>query len=358
MNQEHFSTSAQKGKHLCLWEREEIEKALRCGAGIRSIAKVLGRSASTISREIKRGTVKQRIRKEYVSSKRNDLGYIEKEIYFADTGQTAARNNTGRRGGKYKLFEDMKLVRYIEEKILKDKWSPAMVIGWLKEQGHDFKIMVCFKTVYNYIDRGQLTVKNIDLLLKPRLKVKKRRIRQQKRILGKSIELRPLEVETREEFGHWEGDTIIGKGRNSAVLTLVGRKTNKGFMLYLKDRRACSVMKAFSYLSDELKGTRLFKTVTFDNGSEFADCSKLESDGIGVYFARPYSAYERGINENYNGIIRRYIPKGKDLNALTQSDLIRINNQIDTLPRKRHNFKTAQMMFDRELENIFGYTAV
>ena len=252
----------------------------------------------------------------------------------------------------------MELVRYIEEKILKDKWSPAMVIGWLNLRKHNYKTMVCFKTVYNYIERGQLAVKNIDLLLKPRLKVKKRRIRQQKRILGKSIELRPAEVETREEFGHWEGDTVIGKEHKSAILTLVERKTNKGFMLSLKDKSSASVTEAFKPLKELPDYDKLFKSITFDNGSEFADCHKLETDNLQIYFAHPYSAFERPVNENYNGIIRRYIPKGKDMSQYTQSDLNRINNQIDTLPRKRLNYKTAQMMFDTELEKIFGYTAV
>ena len=358
MNQEYCNTESKKGKHLCLWEREEIEKALRRGAGVRSIAKVLGRTASTISREIKRGTVTQREEKKYISSKKEDLGYTEKEIYFADTGQTAARNNTGRRGGKYKLFGDMELVRYIENLILKEKWSPAMIIGRLKTQGHNYKTMVCFKTVYNYIDRGQLAVKNIDLLLKVRLKPKKKRIREQKRILGRSIEQRPAAVNDRQEFGHWEGDTVIGKEHKSAILTLVERKTNKGFMLSLKDKSASAVTEAFKTLKELPYYDNLFKSITFDNGSEFADCHKLETENLGIYFAHPYSAWERPVNENYNGIIRRFIPKGKDLKQFSQADLNRINNQIDSLPRKRHNYKTAQMMFNLELEKIFGYTAV
>jgi IS30 family transposase len=357
MNRDDFSIEKRKGKHICLWEREEIEKALRRGAGVRSIARTLGRSASTVSREIKRGSVPQRIEKKYQFSKKDDVGYIEKEMYFADTGQTVAMNNTSRRGGKYKLFEDMELVRYIENQILNEKWSPAMITGWLQGQGHNFKTMVCFKTIYNYIDRGQLAVKNINLLLKVRLKPKKKRIRQRKRILGKSIEQRPAEVNDRQEFGHWEGDTILGKEQKSIALTLVERKTRKGFILPLKDKSALSVIAAFKTLKELSYYEKLFKTITFDNGSEFADCHKLETENLQVYFAHPYSAYERGANENYNGIIRRYIPKGKDLSQYSQSDLNRINNQIDSLPRKHHNYKTAQMMFDLELEKIFGYPA-
>jgi len=126
-------------------------------------------------------------------------------------------------------------------------------------------------------------------------------------------------------------------------------------MLSLKDRSASSVMRAFKDLTEQLKDSEIFKSITFDNGSEFADCHKL--NGIDVYFAHPYSAYERGINENYNGIIRRYIPKGKNLNVLTQSDLNRINNIIDALPRKRHGYKSAEMMFNAELDKIYSYPA-
>ena len=355
MNQEHITTEKREGKHLCLWERQEIEKALRRGASMGSIAQMLGRNKSTISREIKRGLVLQREAKKYISSSPADKGYIEKRKYFAEAGQSLALKNTGRRGGKYKLFEDPELVRYIEEKILKDKWSPAAVIGWVREGGYNFKTMVCFKTVYNYIDRNLLAVKNIDLLFKVRLKSKKRQIRKQKRVLGKSIEMRPVEVNTREEFGHWEGDTIIGKGGKSAILTLVERKTRKGFMLSLKGRSAFAVTEAFKTLTENLNGLNVFKSITFDNGSEFADCSKWHK--IEAYFAHPYSAWERGTNENYNGIIRRFIPKGKDLSLLNQATLNRINNMIDALPRKRLNYKTSEMLFEQELKNLYSYPA-
>lgn len=359
MNQGYYSTEKGKSKHLCLWERQEIEKALKRGASISAIARTLGRNKSTISREVKRGTVLQRKRQYYEPVKKehreNWKGHTEKRIYFAETGQRAAARNTGLRGGKYKLFKDIGLVKYIEERILKDKWSPEMIIGLLRTQKHTFKTTVCFKTVYNYIDRGLIGVKNIDLLLKPRLKVKKRRAEQRKRVLGKSIELRPCGINERTEFGHWEGDTVVGQGGRSAILTIVERKTNKGFMLSLKDRNASSVNAAFETLSKTLNGLNIFKSITFDNGSEFADCHKLKD--IDIYFAHPYSAFERGINENYNGIIRRYIPKGKDLNIFTQADLNRINNMIDSLPRKRHNYQTAQTMFDLELDRLCRYPA-
>jgi len=358
MNQEKFNTEKRKGKHLCLWERKEIEAALKRGAGVRSIARALQRSASTISREIKKGTVVQRNKRYYEPTKKehrdNWVPYREKEVYFANTGDRAARNNTGKRGGKYKLFEDMGLVKYIEDKIKIDHWSPAAITGWLGTQEHNFAVTVCFKTVYNYIDRCQLSVRNIDLLLKVRLNPKKKRVRQHKRIMGRSIEERPPEIDNRQEFGHWEGDTVVGSGHKSAVLTLVERKTNKGLILSLKDKSAPAVTEALETLKALPYYDKLFKSITFDNGSEFADCHKLETANLKIYFAHPYSAFERPVNENYNGIIRRYIPKGGNMNQYTQADLNRINNQIDSLPRKRHNYKTAEMMFNLELKKIIS----
>ena len=123
-------------------------------------------------------------------------------------------------------------------------------------------------------------------------------------------------------------------------------------MLSMQDKSASSVIESFRALKELPYYDKLFKSITFDNGSEFADCHKLETETLQIYFAHPYSAFERPVNENYNGIIRRYIPKGKDMGRYTQTDLNRINNQIDSLPRKRHNYKTAEMMFNLELENI------
>lgn len=354
MNQDNFSTEKRKGKHLCLWERQEIEKGINSGGSIRAIARALNRNPSTISREIERGSVIQRMTNKYASKHADDPGYTERRIYFADTGQAAAQSNTGRRGSKYKLFNDMELVRYIENCILNNKWAPASILGGLIKGGHSFKTIVCFKTVYNYIDRGQLAVKNIDLLLKPRLKVKKQRIREHKRILGNSIDLRPQYIDDRSEFGHFEGDSIVGKEGKSAAMTLTERKTRKGFILALKDKSAQSVMAALAEFR-ALMPAGLFKSITFDNGSEFARCHELDGRETQIYFAHPYSAYERGGNENYNGIVRRHIPKGKDLSFFTQADFNRINNYIDTLPRKCLNYRTAEAVFNRELQKKFSY---
>lgn len=349
MNQGNSTTIRQKGKHLSMCERKEIQKSLDRGFSIRQIAKALARSPSTVSREIKRGSVLQR-REINSNSKKISIPLEVTELrYFADTGQIIAQRNTGKRGGKYKLFKDLGLLRYIEDKILNEKYSPDAILGQLKREGHTFNTMVSTKTIYNYIERGLLRVKNIDLLLKCRRKPKKQRIQAHRRLLGQSIDLRPKDVDSRMEFGHYEGDTIVGKDGNSSVLTLVERKTRKGFILTLKDRTALSALKAIKKIRRLLPDGAI-KSITFDNGSEFASCHTLK--GLEVYFAHPYSAYERGSNEHYNGIIRRFIPKGTDLSRLSQAELNRINNWIDTYPRKCLNYQSSENAFNLELQKM------
>lgn len=349
MNQVNNNTVKEKGKHLSLCERIEIEKSLARGFSIRAIARALERPPSTISREVQRGSVVQRRKINSYSKKITVPLEVSELKYFADTGQRVAKENSGKRGGKYKLFQDPELLRYIEDKILKHKMSPDAIIGQLKLEKHNYKTMVNTKTIYNYIDKGLMRVKNIDLLLKCRRTPKKECSRVHKRLFGNSIEQRPEAVALRQEFGHYEGDTIIGKDGKSAVLTIVERKTRKGFMLWIKDKTAKAVLQAVNKFKNTLpKGA--IKTITLDNGSEFARLSELK--GIGVYYAHPYSAYERGGNENYNGIIRRFLPKGKDLSHFSQQDLNRINNWIDSYPRKILGYQTAEAAFEKELQNI------
>lgn len=351
MNQGNSNIEKKKCKHLSLCERKEIEKSLSQGFGIRQIAKALARSPSTISREIKRGNVMQRRKINSFSRKVSIPLEVTEQKYFADAGQAAYVKSIGLRGGKYKLYRDYELLKYIEDKILNNKYSPDAILGQLKQREHPYQIMVCTKTVYNYIERGLMNVKNIDLLLKCRRKPKKQRILAHKRIFGDSIDTRPQQVAFRKEFGHYEGDTVVGKDGKSAILTLVERKTRKGFMLSLKDKSSDSVLKALKQLKRTLPAGAI-KSITFDNGSEFATAHRLKTKHLGIYFAHPYSAYERGSNEHFNGIIRRFVPKGKDFNKLSQNQLNRINNWINSYPRKSLNYKSAQEAFDAELLSL------
>jgi len=152
-----------------------------------------------------------------------------------------------------------------------------------------------------------LHLENIDLLLKVKRKLKSPR-KKRKKILGKSIEERPVAVETREEFGHWEGDGIVDKNRQGQLISLVERKIGIGLLFNVGNREERRIIEVL--------------------------------DDLEVYYAHPYSSFERGTNENWNGIVRRFIPKGKNFDSLDDSTIQRINHYINTLPRKRFGYKT------------------
>jgi IS30 family transposase len=336
-------------KHLNAYERGQIAALHKEGKSIRYIAKQLGRAPSTISREIKRGTVTQL---------RSDLSTYE--AYFPEAGQAVYEKRRKNCGAKLKLPYVKDFIRCAEEKMLEKKpWSPDSIVGYCKKDPDwKDKPMVCTKTLYNYIDRGLLKVRNIDLLLKPRLKPRdKTKRREPKRIMGKSIDLRPKEVETREEFGHWEIDTVVGKRSNDAVLlTLTERKTRYELIFLLESRNSEAVKEVFMELKacyGELFG-EVFKSITADNGSEFSELSSiLESLRSEAYFAHPYSSWERVSNERQNGIIRRFIPKGKAIRGIPLSEVKEIERWMNRYPRKILNYGTAEEYFYGELLKIY-----
>jgi len=214
--------------------------------------------------------------------------------------------------------------------------------------------MVCTKTLYNYVEQGLLPIRNIDLPLKVRRKTRSSGIRRNKRILGTSIEERPCQVNDRTEFGHWEIDTVIGrKTKGEAVLlTLTERKTREEVIRKLPEKSAEAVMDSLQNLARTAGDLFpvVFKSITADNGSEFSDLALLEEClGPKVYFAHPYRSGERGTNEVHNGLIRRFIPKGKSLSDYSTSSLERIQQWCNSLHRKVLGYQTPHEAFLAEL---------
>jgi len=334
------NTSARTFKHLSSYERGSIFSLLREGYSQSAIAKKLGRNRSTISREIKRGTTLQ---------KRSDLS--EYEVYFPETGQAAYDKNRLNCGKKSKVLQVEAFLLYAEEKLLKDKWSPDAVVGRARLTMSKSE-MVCTKTLYKYIDQRLLKVRNMDLMLKLHRKPKKSVSRVNKRILGESIDSRPKIVEDRKEFGHWEIDTVIGKkSGDQALLTLTERKSRQHLILPLASKCSEAVDNAMTELKIKFGSlfVHLFKSITADNGSEF---SGLNNHDINIYYAHPYSAWERGTNERHNGLIRRFIPKGTAIKDLTQSQIERIQNWCNSLPRKILGYRTPEEIFTYEVQQI------
>lgn len=339
MAQKHSTTDTRSFKHLSDVERGELFAFQSMGLSMRKIALKMDRDVSTISRELKRGSVQQR---------NNQMKYYTK--YFPDTGSRVYKENRENCGAPSSDIKAWEFLRFAEEKILKEKWSPDAIVGFAKTSPK-FKdtYIPCTKTIYNLIDEGKLSVINLDLAMKTRRSTKKKQSRKNKRIFGKSIEERDPAIDTREEFGHWEIDTVIGKKtKDEALLTLIERKTRKEFIFRLPGKNAPSVEEALKALIETYKGSvpNVFKSITADNGSEFSDLGALgKQEGIAVYFAHPYSSYERGTNERHNGMIRRFIKKGQPIHSYSDDLLTQVETWMNELPRKILGYQTPNQAF-------------
>ncbi len=346
MNTTYSNTTISSYKHLSLYERCQIELFSKNGESPNFIANKLGRNYSTIYRELARNQVKQ-------TDYKNQYYYT----YYAETAHIIYQKRRKNCGAKFKLLKDPKLINYIEKKILKDKWSPDCTIGRIKLDNLHFKTTLSTKTVYNYIDLGLLKVKNIDLHLKTRRKTKTSRIRKHKKILGTSIEERPDLINNRSEFGHWEIDTVLGKKTkgSQALLTLTERKVRHEIILPIRAKDSTQVIHAINKLKKRYGKyySHIFKSITCDNGSEFSNSTAIEKRSkTNLYYAHPYSSFERGSNENHNGLIRRFIPKGKRIEDYSIHEIKRIEEWMNTLPRKILGYYTPKELFEKNLECI------
>ena len=353
MSHLEHSTIARKREHLSKAERKAIERMLRIGANKGEIARALHRDKSTIKREVKRGSVIHRRRNPTISKRPEVAEYLDEMVYFADVGQRVYEKHRQNCGSKNKVVSCAELVSFVESKILgEEKWSPDTAIGYAKVNNLYPGQRFSTKTFYNWIDDGLVKVINLDLLLKVRRKAKNPR-RERKKVLGKSIDERPAVVETREEFGHWEGDGIVGKGQQGHLITLVERKLGVGLLFNAESKESEKIVEILNDL-EQTHGRAfrdIFKSITFDNGSEFADSEGMEQGGrTSVYYAHPYSSFERGTNENWNGIVRRFIPKGSSFENLTDRDLQRISHYINTMPRKRFGYKSPLDLWHEQMD--------
>ena len=345
MDYTQFTPNPRKNKHLPFKERVRIELLAGEGKTAYAIAKLLNRPINTITNELKRGTVDQIKQGKHV------------QMYYADAHQAryeANRRNTGRR---YELLQCSEFISHVEKMMIDEHWSVDAAVGRAAATGQ-FDKMLCTKTIYNYIDLGLLKVKNTDLPCKLRRSTKKVRHRINKRKLGDSIEIRPSYVEDREEFGHWEIDTVLGSQskEDEHLLTIVERKTRNTLIRKIPGKTAEVVEKEFDRIREEF-GSRfhdVFKSLTADNGSEFASLSALKEHRVDVYFTHPYSAFERGTNENHNGLVRRFIPKGKKISAYSQEAIERVEQWMNGLPRKILGYKTPEELFEEELDLIYA----
>jgi IS30 family transposase len=342
MGQENNSTKKREWKQITEKERYKIEALSHQGMKPVEIGKQLNRDRRTIEREIKQGLTTQM-----------DSQWRERKVYLADVAHRKHEEKASNKGKGLKIGKDHKLVKHIEKKIGEEKWSPDAVIGQIKAEGLEFETSICTKTLYNYIGSGLfLNISNDDLWVK---KNKKKRKNRRVRTValnnrnGKSISERPEEIESREEQGHWEIDLVVGKqGTKPAILTLVERKTRKSIYVPIKNKTQKEVISAIKRIKRRKGGdfTEVIKSITADNGSEFLDGEGIKKAAKcnEIYYAHPYSSWERGSNENSNRILRRFIPKGTDIGKLSPFDIKRIEDWVNNYPRKILGYKSANQM--------------
>ena len=342
MGQEKGNTKGRKWKQLTEGERYKIEALSGQGLTAAGIGGALNpsRDRRTIERELAQGKTTQR-----------NSDWTDREVYLADVGQRKHEEKAKNKGRGLKIGNDHELARYLEEKIVEEKWSPDAAIGAIGAQGLEFSVRICTKTVYNMIEAGMFyRISNDDLPMK---KGKKRKYKRVQKVAlnnrrGRSIEERPARIERREEYGHWEMDCVVGRGK-ACLMVMTERKTREQLLCKLDAKTQDNVIAALDALEREYTDwfKEKFKSLTMDNGSEFLAVERLEASSLSTksrtttYYAHPYSAWERGSNENQNRLIRRFIPKGADIGQYTYADIKRIERWINNYPRRLFAYRSA-----------------
>ncbi len=318
---------------LTLAEREEISRGVVVGYSIRSIASELGRAPSTVSREIRRNGGRQ----QYRASKADQAAW-----------DRAHRPKT------CKLAQNRALARIVAEK-LQCRWSPRQIAGWLKRTcPDDENFQVSHETIYKTLfiqARGALKKELLKHLRRTRGMRRSRHHTQKTANHGRitdtvSIRERPAEVEDRAVPGHWEGDLIFGSN-NSQIATLVERHTRYVMLARVNSKDTETVINALIKQAHKLP-RELYKSLTWDRGKEMADHKRFSlATDIDVYFCDPQQPWQRGSNENTNGLLRQYFPKGMDLSNIHQNRLNAVARQLNERPRETLHFETPAERFSQ-----------
>ena len=317
---------------LTLAEREEISRGLAAGVSMGAIASKLGRVTSTVSREIRRNGGRDR----YRAAEADEQAWVR-----------------AKRPKQCKLALNRQLARRVAAK-LKQNWSPEQIAGWLKaEYPRDERYRVSHETIYQSLfiqARGALK-KELTAHLRSQRTIRRSKHAKTKGVgQGQlkdivSIRERPASVEERAVPGHWEGDLIAGS-KNTHIATLVERKTRYVMLAKVNSRDTETVIKALIKQSKKLP-KELYKSLTWDRGKELADHKEFSlATDIKVYFCDPRSPWQRGSNENTNGLLRQYFPKRTDLSVHSQAHLNKVARQLNERPRKTLGFRTPAEKFN------------
>ena len=305
-------------------ERYSISGLRRAGYSQAQIAEHLGRSPSTISREVRRNR-----------TRRDGRYRAQRAHQYATARRRAARRRS--------WFSDDQWQEI--ELLLRRKWSPEQISGNLRASG---RWCISHEAIYRHILRDKKAGGSLfrHMRIMPKLRRKRYNSQDSRGVLSgkRHISERGEAIEQRLQVGHWEGDTVIGADKHHCILTLLERKTGYAVIKKLKARTADQVTRAASRVLREQAGR--FHTLTLDNGTEFHDYKKLEARfPLTCYFATPYHSWERGANENLNGLIRQYLPKGTCMKTLTQAQCDWIAEELNNRPRKRFQFRTPNDIY-------------
>jgi IS30 family transposase len=312
-------------RHLSGQEREEISRGLVAGASVRSLARQLGRSPSTISREIARNGGAQ----QYRASAADHRAWQQ-----AQRPKTCA------------LASNEPLRRVVAQKLQHD-WSPQQIAGWLKVIHHNEPAMqISHETIYRslFIQARGLLKKELIARLRSGRAIRRGKTatlkgRPRGIVDAISIRQRPAEAEDRAVPGHWEGDLIAGS-RNTHIATLVERRSRYVILVRVDNRETATVVDALSQQIQRLP-EGLMATLTWDQGKEMAAHKRFTvATDVQVYFCDPHSPWQRGSNENTNGLLRQYFPKGTNLSVFTQEQLDAVADRLNTRPRKTLGYRT------------------
>jgi len=323
---------------LSLMEREEISRAVMAGHSVRSIATALDRAPSTVSRELQRNGGRQRYRA---------------------TVADAAAWDRAKRPKTCKLAENRALAREVAEK-LQLEWSPWQIAGWLKrcypgDETHQVSHETIYRTLFIQA-RGALKKELLEHLRRSRGMRRSRHHTQKTADHGRitetvSIRERPAEAEDRAVPGHWEGDLLFGSN-NSQIATLVERQTRYVMLARVDGKDTETVINALIKQARKLP-RELYKSLTWDRGKEMADHKRFSlATDIQVYFCDPQNPWQRGSNENTNGLLRQYFPKGMDLSTVHQNRLNAVARRLNERPRETLDFETPAEQFNQCVASI------
>jgi len=310
-------------KHLSQVERYQIYALMKAGHDQTQIAKLLDRHKSTISREISRN--------------RGLKGYRPKQACAIATKRSEKCRNAAT------------VPPWVAEQaacLLKLQWSPEQIAG---------KLPVSHETLYLHVysdkARGGTLWKNLRCQKQKRKRYAGVRDRRGQIPHRRPLSDRPSHIEARKQVGHWECDTVIGANHKGAIVTMVERKSGFSVIVKVSQKTSELVSRAI------IEGLRPYMvrviTLTYDNGKEFAGHIQIDQAlNSTSYFARPFASWERGSNENFNGLLRQYVPKKRSLNTVTEDEITMIQNRLNNRPRKRLGFKTPAEVFNQSLKRV------